>query len=382
MGTEVVTIEQATGRTLAGDIHSPIPHPSFDQTAVDGYAFRYDDYIKAIKDNNPLHVVGEIQAGGSHEVRLKEKEAVRIFTGAPMPPVADTVVMQEYVRQEDARIYIDDTKLKKGANIRLKGEQLNAGDLALRKGTTLTAAGIGFLSSLGIKTVEAVKLPKIGVVITGNEFVDAPEKLKPGKIFESNGRMLQAVMKAYKIDVHYLQAKDEPETLKIILQTEAEKNDITIVTGGVSVGKYDFTESALQKTGFNTIFHKVSQKPGKPVLFAVKENKAAFGLPGNPRAVLVCFYEYVLPYIKAIMGVEEPFLPVIKLPLSHDYEKKGERVFFLAGKFTESGVMIFEKQESHMLQTFSTADCLIALPGGNHSFRKGATVEVHLLPKI
>ncbi|MBW8049127.1 MAG: molybdopterin molybdotransferase MoeA [Cytophagales bacterium] len=423
-GAESCALKNASGRILAEDIRAPISHPLFDQSAVDGYAIRYKDilhvetgyvetrYVETLHatslHTSSLQVIGEIKAGDHPGIRLKNGETVRIFTGAPLPPGTDTVVMQEFVEpvSDDVIAMSNDIVYTKGANIRKKGEQIRKGALALSKGTTLNPAGIGFLASLGIGSVKVACLPKVGIVVTGNEFTlpqnsllshpqpfhtngerrkarmkDPRGEVEAGKIYESNGIMLQSLLQQVGIKSEYERCEDDPAKLKALLQKESDLNDIIIITGGVSVGKYDFTKTALEDIGFEIVFHKVSQKPGKPILFAKKGKKTAFGLPGNPRAVFVCFYEYVFPFIRAIMGSRDPFLPTIQLPLSEDYEKKSERAHFLAAQFNENGIRILDGQGSHMLQSFSEANAVIELPGNKEHFLKGEKVRVYLLPK-
>lgn len=373
---EVIPLAESCGRALSQDVIAPVSSPLFDQTAVDGYAINLDD----LADGRPLYVSGEIRAGDSHEMALKSGEAVRIFTGAPIPANADTVVMQEFVEANGSAITVRDNVLKKGANIRREGEQIRRGDVALKKGTLLNPAAIGFLASLGLESVRVVCLPKIGIVASGSEFAGTEKKLQKGKKYESNGVMLQCALKGMGIDATYKKAVDKLHVLAGLLRAEADQTDIVIVTGGVSVGKYDFTHEALEEIGFETIFHKVSQKPGKPILFAKRGNKIAFGLPGNPRAALVCFYEYVAPFIRAMTGCRKPFLPALKMQLTHDYKKKGGRSQFLAAGFAEGGVKVLEGQGSHMLRSLSEADAIIQIQAEHKCINKGELVEVHLLP--
>lgn len=376
VGVENIALNCAGNRVLPEDVIAPVSSPLFDQTAVDGYALQFED----VADGKALSVIGEIRAGNCPEIALSSGNVFRIFTGAPIPENSDTVVMQEFVEANGNSIYIKDKGLKKGANIRREGEQIKKGDTALKKGTLLNAAGIGFLASLGFESVEVSCLPKVGIITTGNEFVEKTKQLQKGKKFESNGVMLQCALRAMGIDIGFKKSVDNLAALKELLKNEAEIKDVIIITGGVSVGKYDFTKEALEEIGFEIVFHKVSQKPGKPILFARRGNKIAFGLPGNPRAALVCFYEYAAPFIKAVMGCSKPFLPELKMQLTHDYNKKRGRSQFLAAKFADGGVEVLEGQGSHMLKSLSEADAIIELQAENEHVKKGELVDVHLLP--
>jgi len=375
--SENVKLHDSSGRILAADIISPISHPLFNCTAVDGYAFKFED----LNDGNGFSVIGEIQAGVEPNISLNKNEAVRIFTGAPVPESADTVVMQEYTEQNNGIIKINDPGIKPGSNIRIKGDQIKQGEVALTKGTRINASTVGFLASLGIDELRVTCIPKIGMIITGNEFANTEDELKTGKIYESNGPMLQAALKTMDISCNSYQiGADDPELLKDIIRSEAQQNDVLLITGGVSVGDYDFTKPVLEELGFDTVFHKIKQKPGKPLLFSKKENKVAFGLPGNPRSVMVCFYEYVLPFINKIQGIPEPHLTKIQMPLAKDFKKKAdEKTHFLAGRINDHSVETLQIQGSHMLKSLSDANCLLVIPENSTEINKGDLVEVHLI---
>jgi len=374
---EKVPLSKAHKRVLAENVAAPVDHPLFNQTAVDGYALRFED----LEGGQPLLVAGEIKAGDSPEVPIGPGEAVRIFTGAPVPSDADTVVMQEYVEKEGAYIRIQEHPVKKGAHIRKRGEQIRQKEIALPKGTLLNTTAIGFLASLGIPEVTVSRQPSVSIIVTGNEFAEAQEDLRTGKIFESNGIMLQAAFLQMGLAVSYRQCADDFEKMKALVAHESARHDLLIATGGVSVGDYDFTTAALQENGFGTIFHKVRQKPGKPVLFCKKENRAAIGLPGNPRSVMVCFYEYVYPYLLKSMGCATPALPKAHLPLAADFYKKGDRAHFVAARIGHKGLEVLEGQGSHMLQSLAQAGALIAFSDEENHYAKGTIVEAHLLPR-
>ena len=382
LNTETIPLGEGRGRILAADILSPVHHPLFNQSAVDGYGLCFTEPGENGNGKKKFYIAGEISAGGNPEIRIGYNEAVRIFTGAPVPEGVDTVVMQEYVSLNDSFIEVQNEFLKKGANIRLEGEQIKEGETALQKGTALSPAAMGFLASLGIYSVEVSCLPDVGIVVTGNEFAVEGEGLEAGKIFESNGIMLKTALKELNIENDYVICRDNEDDLRKVLMDETEKNDIVIVTGGVSVGKYDFTRPALESIGFDIVFHGVAQKPGKPFLFAEKGKKKVFGLPGNPRAVMMCYYLYVCPFIKAAMGCTAPFPVKIMSPLRHSFEKKGDRAFFLSARLNEEGVEVPSGQDSHMLASLSNADAIIFLPGDKKWFDAGEQVETYLLPKI
>jgi molybdopterin molybdotransferase len=264
--------------------------------------------------------------------------------------------------------------------VRNKGEQIKKGNIALKKGSYLDSASLGFLASLGINKVKVYNLPRVSIIVTGNEFVKSRRKLSKGKIYESNGLMLKSLLKDMNIHSQSRLCKDDLTGLTLLIKKEIDKNDIIIISGGVSVGDYDFTEKALKKLKFNIIFYKVYQKPGKPLLFAKRKNKTVFGLPGNPRSALMCFYEYVYPYILASMGNKKPLLLSAALPLVHNYIKNEEKTLFMTSKLTDKGINILEGQDSHMLKSFSEADTIVCLTEGKKNYTAGELVTVHFLP--
>ena len=351
---EELVLGKSAGRILSRPVIAPLPHPFFDQTAVDGYAFRYSDW----KEDKLLKLVGETPAGDKAYEGLEEGEAIRIFTGAPIPLEADTVVMQEYTNKKEGQVLINPHKFVKGSNIRLKGEHLSVGDEVLAKGHLINENSIGLLASLGVGNVNVNKKPDVGIVVTGDEFASGA-KPEPGQIFESNGIMLSKAFEKHACQSQVLFSKDNEAVLKSTILKALETNDLLCVTGGVSVGDYDFTPKVLEDLGFETIFHKLTQKPGKPLLFARKGKKLAFGLPGNPRSVMICFYQYILPLIIRSLGMRADMNKAL-IGLAHDFTKKGDgKTHFLAGRFERSKVHILGGQASHMLKTLAEANVLV-----------------------
>ena len=267
-------------------------------------------------------LVGEVAAGNQAQEPLQAGETLRIFTGAPLPEGADTVIMQEKVNRVGEQILIKDEKLKAGANVRYQGEQIRKGAVALSKGTRIDVAAIGYLASLGISKLPVSTRPGIAIVVTGNEFCKPGEPLKAGKIYESNGLMLQLALQKTGIEASYYTCEDQPEKMQHLCRVLASEHDLLILTGGVSVGNYDFTRPSLEAVGFETIFHKVAQKPGKPMLFCVKGNKVAFGLPGNPRAVYMTFFKYIYPFLLKSMGSTALFTRTIHLATGRRLQKQ------------------------------------------------------------
>lgn len=365
------------GLYLAEDVPAPIDHPIFNQSAMDGYAFRHSDYAPG----STFTLCGEIAAGAFPESPTPANGAWRIFTGACVPDDCDTVIMQEEAQQNEDQVTFSERPFAAGANVRLQGEQIKTGDVALQKGAKLDAAAIGFLESLGIKEVSVIEAPTISVCVTGSEFATSPDDLKKGKIYESNSSMLAAAIQdaGYKANVR--QVNDEPEVMERLFSEMANAHDVLIFTGGVSVGKYDYTKPTLEKIGFKEVFHKVNQKPGKPLLFMEKDGKVAFGLPGNPRAALLCFYIYVLPALRMKSGAKNPWLTQIQLPLLNDLRKRSGRTHFMSAKLESNGAYVSGGQGSHMLQSLSGTEGVVVFHDAEETLAAGDMVDVFLLPK-
>lgn len=373
------TLEFSLGSILAEKVIAPISLPPFNQSAMDGYAFVFSDYANKKK----IRVVGEVAAGSAFSKKIIAGQAVRIFTGAPIPLGADTVVMQEKVLAENDSLIITDTLIKKAANIRKLGSQIKKGDLALAKGMRITPGAIGYLSAMGIAKVKIIARPKVTIVVTGSELKKPGARLGKGEIYESNSFSLQAVLQSIGINTKEVKTvSDNFEKTFQVLKQAFKNSDLVLITGGISVGKYDFVGKALEKLGVKNIFYKIKQKPGKPLFFGKKNTGYVFGLPGNPAAVLSCFYEYVYPAINCMSGNKDVFLKKIELPIAANFYKKQGLSLFLKGKIKGNSVLPLEGQESYILSSFATADCIIYLPEECESKKAMDAVEVHLLPGL
>lgn len=371
--SSVITLNEALGFVLSEDVISTIDMPPFRQSAMDGYALN-------IGDGNSYQLVGEVKAGDDTNPSLNAGEAVRIFTGAPVPDTANTVVMQEKVTQDNGQIEIEGT-IQNNINIRPKGEQIKVGDIALEKGTVIKGAHIGFLASLGITEISVYKKPSIAIVGTGNELVMPGKPLSFGEIYDSNGAMLSAVLSELGYEnTSLVKVGDNYEDTKKALHKAIEKHNVVIVTGGVSVGDYDFVGKALRAIEVKEIFYKVKQKPGKPLFFGKKGNVSIFGLPGNPAAALSCFYIYVYPLLKKSEGAQTTHLQSIQMPLLSDYAVKGNRAQFLKARLQETDVEILGGQSSAMVRAFGEANALVFIPENSTQLPKGESVKTILLP--
>lgn len=361
------------GYTLFRNIDSPINMPPFRQSAMDGYA------LNLHKDLS-YNLIGKVNAGDGHQPILKPGEAIRIFTGAAVPDSANAVIMQEKVKVDGNKIKIEQIP-PKNHNIRALGEQVKKGEIALKKGTKLTPAAIGYLTSLGITEVFIFKKPNIAIVTTGNELIEAEQDLSHGKIYESNSKMLLSALynlKLYNVTLY----KVEDDYNKTVKKLNAVINDnhLVLITGGISVGDYDYVGKALHELQVEKVFYKVKQKPGKPLFYGKKKDTQIFALPGNPAAALSCFYIYVYIALQKMMNYDALELPRVKAKSISNFDKKGNRPQFLKAIYNNNEVEILEGQNSSMLQTFAVSNALVYLPEENNNINNGNEVDVIILP--
>lgn len=369
LSTEKIAVKKALGYVLAETIYSPISMPPFRQSAMDGYAFIHSERYQ-------YDIVGISQAGDHSNIKLKENEAIRIFTGAYVPDSADTVIMQEHVMANENSILIA-TKPEPFTNVRNKGEQINIEDVVFDANTVITPAAIGFLACLGITEITVYKKPKVAVLVTGNELVKPGKKLSKGKTYESNSVMLEAALQTIgikKIKVHTV--KDNLKATQKALKSILKKNDIVLISGGISVGDYDFVKEALLKNGVEELFYKINQKPGKPMFFGSKKDTLVFALPGNPASSLTNFYIYVYPAVRNRMGFSNTHLPKIVRKLNNAIENTTGKTLFLKALYDEKNVTILDGQSSAMLNSFAIANGLVIVPQDTENIKKGQLVTI------
>ncbi|MDC8002480.1 molybdopterin molybdotransferase MoeA [Aureisphaera galaxeae] len=371
--SEMKRVSEALGYVLSEAVASPINMPPFRQSAMDGYALH-------LHDSNTYTLVGEVKAGDAHQLDLNSGDAIRIFTGAAVPDTANAVVMQEKVSARGETIQIEGT-VALHANIRPQGEQVKEGSTALEKGTLLTPAGIGFLTSLGITEVNVHKKPTITIVTTGNELIAPGQPLEHGQIYESNATMLASSLQGLGYDkVTIRKVEDDYDKTFKLLQSSILESDLVLITGGISVGDYDFVGKALIEMGVNQLFYKVKQKPGKPLFFGKKEETVVFALPGNPAAALTCFNIYVRKALERMSGNLHFSITKTKEPLAAPFQRKGDRPQFLKAMYANGSVTILDGQSSAMLQTFALANALVFAPEEMVDMKPGDIVDVIHVP--
>ena len=370
----LIPIANALGYYTAKDILAPISLPPFNSSAMDGFA------VNAAHGIDQFKVIGEIQAGSDAQFFLREGEAVRIFTGACVPSSANAVIMQELTAVNGELLDVEG-EIQVGSNIRKAGEQIEKGNLAFGSETLITPAGIGFLASLGIEKVLVYDKPKIGLLVTGNELVKPGETLEKGQIYESNGLTLSAAIEDLGFEIReYSLVEDSFKSTKIEIDLKLNEVDVLIVSGGISVGEYDFVGKAMESLGVVEHFYKVKQKPGKPLFFGSKNNCLCFALPGNPASALSCFYNYVLPALRILSGSKSPFLESRKMTCANSFNRKGVRAQFLKALIKKDTVSILEGQGSAMLHSFAISNALVFLDEGSGNIIAGDTVKVICLP--
>lgn len=366
-------LKDSQGCILATRVLSSIDMPPFPQSAMDGYAIKYGDDLT-------YTIVGEIKAGDGHTVALKKGEAVRIFTGAAVPDTADAVIMQEKTTVNGTSLILEETP-KEFQNIRPQGEQIHKGDIAVDKGTLLSPSAISYLASLGVNQVNVYPKPKVAIVVTGSELVPPGEPLPYGKIYESNSILLATTLqKEGVLDYEIFKVKDDYESTKLLLDQVTQQHDFVLVSGGISVGDYDFVGKSLKEIGTQQLFYKIKQKPGKPLFFGKRKQCFVFALPGNPASALTCFYIYALPMLRSYSGIEKPFLPRVTRNLAHDYQVKGIRAQFLKAVVKGHDVSVLSQQSSAMISGFIEANAYVFVPENSGLLAQATPVEVILLP--
>ena len=382
--TETVATMQALGRVLAADMVSPSNVPNHNNSAMDGYAFRYSEGAKIIK------VIGTAFAGKAFSGEVKAGECVKIMTGAVIPLGADTVVMQERIAIKSDCITLLEVPIK-GANVRLVGEDLKIGQTVLAKGHVLKPADLGLIASLGLGEVSVFRQLKVAFFSTGDELVGVGNVLQTGQIYDSNRYTIFGMLSRLGVMISDLGVvPDQPDLLEATLLKAATENDVVITSGGVSVGEADFMKGLLAKHG-QVLFWKINMKPGRPLAYGkVKGNNSQhahyFGLPGNPVAAMVTFYQFVREALICLMGSRAKPLPMFKVECTEAIKKATGRTEFQRGiLFEDVGIWKVKplpNQGSGVLSSMSAANCFIVLDDTVGHCDAGKMVSVQLLEGI
>ncbi len=385
--TESVPILEALGRVLAVDVRSDIDIAPFDNSAMDGYAVHAADLESATEESPvTLAVISHIAAGDYSELEVRPGQAARIMTGAPVPPGADAVVMVEYTVSGEAEGSTGGTvhvsrPVARGENIRLRGEEVSAGDAVLMAGEVMGPAAVGLAASAGHATVAVYRRPRVAVISTGDELVEVAEAPGPGKIRNSNSYSITAqVIAAGGVPLRFPIVRDDLGATREAFTRAAAETDFIVTSGGVSVGDFDFVKPVLEELG-EMEFCKVAMRPGNPQTLGSIAGVPFFGLPGNPTSTYVGFEIFVRPAIRFMQGHSALDRPRSTATLAHDVKKKQDRRYYLRARLerAEDGplsVSLSGSQSSALLTAAHKGNCLLVLPEGEGFFAAGTSAEV------
>jgi molybdopterin molybdotransferase len=382
---ESVPLRSSLGRILAEDIHAPCNVPNQNNSAMDGYAFNADDM--ASTSETSLTVIGTAFAGKAYEGGIKKGQCVRIMTGAVMPEGADTVVVQERVTLEGDSIRFADGP-KRGMNMRYAGEDLKQGQVVLPDGHLMRAADLGLIASLGIGEVKVYRKLRVAFFSTGDELASIGQELLAGQVYDSNRYTLHGMLTRLGVEIIDMGVvRDEPVLLEQALIEAASGADVILTSGGVSVGEADFMKQLLEKLG-QVVFWKIAMKPGRPLAYGKVGNAHYFGLPGNPVAVMVTFYQFVREALLVMMGQSVPTpTPLLKAVCTGHIKKLPGRTEFQRGTLylDEDGewkVRPAGNQSSGVLRSMSEANCFIVLDESVGNIEAGMPVQVQILEGV
>jgi len=387
---ETLPLHQCLGRILADDILSPIDVPAHDNSAMDGYAFDGRE-LRDERQNIELAVIGTLHAGETEPLDVKPGQCIKIMTGALMPETCDTVIPQEFTKTLDnGLVSFSKSMIRAGENRRLRGEDLRSGKAAILQGRVLRPADLGLAASLGIHELKVFQRVKVAILSSGNELCDIHESLAPGKIFDSNRYSLRACIERLGIEVIDCGiVRDTPDDLRRAFITASQKADVIISSGGVSVGEADFTKQMMEELG-EVGFWKIAMRPGRPMAFgSLKPNSSKsaptvfFGLPGNPVAVMVTFYQFVRNALLQLNGAKGVEIPLIPVRSAVGIRKKSGRTEFQRGiVFQDSqgqwAVKTTGSQGAGILRSMSEANCFIILHHDQGNIEPGDWVDVEI----
>ena len=366
---ETVPVRQAYGRIIVEDQTACFDLPAFNKSAMDGYAIPDGD------KRQEYRLIETVPAGKTPTKKLEPGTAIKVMTGAPVPEGAGQVIMVEQTRETDGKVSI--ISHSEETHICRKGEDINRGNLVLKAPAVLGPLEIASLISVGITEIKVTKTVRIAILSTGNEIVDSPENIIPGKIMNSNGPMLEALCRKYSLEVTANTiVKDDRNATVSAIRTALNNSNIVVLSGGVSVGDYDYVAEAINLAGLDLHFNRIAVKPGKPMTFASSNNKAVFGLPGNPVAVFMMFHLFVLYASRVMAGIKSK-ARYVTLPLANDFRRcKTERMAFLPCNLTSDGSLkpVEYHGTAHLL-ALRDCDGFFAVPIGETYIHAGQEVS-------
>ncbi|WP_110010807.1 molybdopterin molybdotransferase MoeA [Chryseobacterium sp. AG844] len=374
-GTEEIFYENATGRILAENILADRDLPPFDRPTVDGIAISFKSYERGIRD----FTIKAVQAAGESPLSIDdENECIEIMTGGALHSSVDTVIRYEdiLINNNVASIKID---IKKGQNIHLKGKDKKSGEILVKANQVITPSILGIAASVGKTFLTAKKLPRVAIISTGDEMIPPEDTPTPFQLRRSNGITIQSVLEKYKIDADWLHWNDDFELIKKELSQCIDSYDILLMSGGVSMGKFDYLPKACEELGIKKLFHKIKQRPGKPFWFGKSQNgKLVFAFPGNPVSVFMCLHRYFIPWLEKSLGIpENPQYAVLQndidFPFSLQYFAQVKLSMNPSGKLIAESVNTNGSGDfSHLAET----DAFIELPLEKTMFKKGEVYKI------
>jgi molybdopterin molybdotransferase len=374
---ERVSLGQSRGRVLARNILSDTDWPPFDTSAMDGYAVRLSDVSRAgaiLAEREAAVAAGDAPPGP-----ILPGEAVRVMTGAPLPPGTEAVIPVERARREERRVRFEIAPAP-GAHLRRRGESVRSGSLLVPSGRRLTPGDIALAALAGADPVTVFERPRVAIAATGNELVSPGEKPRPGQIRDSNGPMLLALCAEHGWPANpRARVGDDESGVAALFESAGRDEDVLVTSGGVSAGDFDLLPEIARRQGFEILFHRVSLRPGKPLAFGRRGRALWFGLPGNPVSSSVCFHLFVRFALDCLEGDRNPGAPRIEAQLTRDLDGAGARETYRDGILTHAGAIArvepLASAGSHDIAAHAAANALIRVPADCDPLAAGATVE-------
>ncbi len=378
-GTETVSFDKAVGRVLAEPIKADRDLPPFNRVMMDGIAINYS----AIEQGIESFKIKATQAAGDEPVEIENlHECIEIMTGAAMPANVDTIIPYESIAITDGNARIIKTGNKKGQSLHLKGADKKAGEVIIPAGRVITQSLINTIASVGRSVLLVKCLPKVVIISSGDELVDIDQQPSSVQIRKSNSYTLQAVLRQHHIEADLLHIPDDPQITHLELTSSLENYDVILMTGGISMGKFDYIPQVLAELQVKTIFHKVSQRPGKPFWFGKHEGGTlVFAFPGNPVATFMCMHRYFLPWLRVSEGLTQK-APIFAV-LDRDFKFKPALTYFLQVRlqFSNEGKLLatpIEGNGSGDFANLADTDAFLELPEERDSFGKGEAFKAWL----
>jgi molybdopterin molybdotransferase len=374
-GTETISFRNALGRVLAQDIRADRDLPPFNRVAMDGIAIKYEAFEKGIRT---FKIVAVQAAGEEPKDIVAIDECIEIMTGAPLPSTTDTIIRYEDLQIKNGEALVQVETINKGQNIHWKASDKKKDEILIAANTMVISSVISVAASVGASELIVKKLPKIVVISTGDELVEVDGKPSSYQIRNSNAYALEAVLKQHSISPALLHLPDEEKIIKQQLKQILEELDVLILTGGVSMGKFDYVPKVLEELSVQLLFYKVQQRPGKPFWFGHYNHRLIFAFPGNPVSSFLCLHRYFLPWMKNCLELSFPNLYAV---LSDDVEFKPELTYFLQVKLNinEEGKILAEPIRGNGSGDFASlneADAFMELPSYKSSFKKGEVYTI------